>query len=39
MTPEAQQQFIQSLTDRRQEIVKKANLPTTSCLEKEECEE
>ena len=32
MTPEAQhwQQFIQSLIDRRQEIVKKANLPTTS---------
>ena len=32
MTPEAQhwQQFIQSLTDRRQEIVRKANLPTTS---------
>ena len=32
MTPEAKhwQQYIQSLTDRRQEIVKKANLPTTS---------
>jgi len=31
MTPEAQhwQRFIQSLTDRRQEIVRKANLPTT----------
>ena len=32
MTPEAKhwQQYIQSLTDRRQEIVRKANLPTTS---------
>ena len=32
MKPEAQhwQQYIQSLIDRRQEIVKKANLPTTS---------
>jgi len=32
MKPETQhwQQYIQSLTDRRQEIVRKANLPTTS---------